>query len=145
MLHKPLLSRFVVIGMNDQQSVGAVTGDLLREIDGSLCAVGTAAGNDRNPLLCVIDAELADIKVLLLCHCRGFTRRTADDNSVGSMVNLKINQIRKGVIVDRQVFLFKRSHNCYCRIFKNRHFSLLIWFFEAHRGDHQNLLLNARV
>jgi hypothetical protein len=64
-LKDTFLGRFVVIGANQQETVGAHVFGLVREMDGFGRVVGTCAGDNRNTLVNLVETNLNDIFVLV--------------------------------------------------------------------------------
>ncbi len=86
--------------MDNEETISPIFRKLSGEIDRRLGAVGAAARNDRHALFGIINTELADIQVLLLRHGRSFAGGTADNDSVSAVLDLKIDQFGKGVVID---------------------------------------------
>jgi hypothetical protein len=65
MLKDTFLGRFVVVGADQQEAIGAHVLGLVREMDGFGRVVGTCAGDNRNTLVDLVETNLDDIFVLV--------------------------------------------------------------------------------
>ena len=100
-----VLGALVVIGSHDQQSVRTGLSDFGGELNGRLGAVGACAGYDRDPAVDIFDAPFTDLDMLLLGQGRGLACCTANNNTVGPVVDLIIDKIGKSVVIDTCIFM----------------------------------------
>ena len=85
------LAGLVVVGGDQQQGVGAVRLRLTAEPDGVPGIVGAGARNDRNPPGSLFDGVADARGMLLIRHGGGLAGGAADDNGIGAVVDLVVN------------------------------------------------------
>ena len=89
--HQARLTGLVVVRGDQQQGIGTVGLGLLGQPDGILGIVGTRARNHRHTACGLLD-RIADAGgMLLIRQRRGFAGGTADDDGIGAMGDLVIN------------------------------------------------------
>ena len=100
---KACLAGLVVVGRDQQQGVGTVGLSLLGPPDGVLGIVGAGTRDHRHAPGNLFDRIADALGMLLVGQCRGLTGRAADDDGVGAMGNLVLNDAAQLVIVDAAV------------------------------------------
>ena len=120
---EPFLCRLVVVRGNQENAVGAVLLRLAGQLDRRLGAVGTGAGNHRNPAVHLL-RRIADHRaVLLLGERRRLAACPGDDNTVCTAGNLLFQQLAELIKVDRSV-LPERGDNRNACALENSHLNL---------------------
>ena len=99
-LVEPFLGRLVVIGRDDERAVGARLLGVAREVDRLRGRVGAGAGDDRDPPLRHLDAELDDALVLGMAQGRRFAGRAARHDGVRPFLDLPVDEALKALLVD---------------------------------------------
>ena len=100
---QPGLGGFVVVGGHQQQGVGAVGLRLLRQLDGIGGVVGAGAGHNRHAAGHAAHGVADALGVLVVRQGRGLAGGAADDDGVGMVGDLVVQDAAQLVIVDRAV------------------------------------------
>src|SRR5579864_2170542 len=103
MLIEPLLSRAIVVRIDDQRRIGARLFRVAREVDRFLGRVRSGAGDHGHPPLRHLDAKLDDTLVLVVAQGRRFARGAAGHERLGPLLDLPQDEGLKSLVVDRSV------------------------------------------
>ena len=93
---EPGLAGLVVVGRHQQQSVGPGPLRVPGQGQGVLCGVGAGAGDHRQPPVHVVHTELDGPHPLPVAHGAGLAGGAADDDGVGAVFHLKVQQLPQG-------------------------------------------------
>jgi hypothetical protein len=72
-------------------------------MDGFGGGVGAGAGNDRNPLVGLFEYDPNNIQMLFVIQGGGFSGGAAGYNGIGSVLDLKIHQFTKFLLINHSV------------------------------------------
>src|SRR5579883_3502519 len=100
---KALLGRLIVIGGYHELRIGAGFLRVASERDGLLGRVRAGAGDDRNAALGHLDAEGGHPVMLLMAQDRRFAGRPAGDEPMAPLLDLPIDEVLKGTLIDLAV------------------------------------------
>ena len=93
------LGGLVVVRGDRQNGVCTRSRSLTGQLDGSRGVVGAGTGNNRNAACNVRAAEVDDLCMLLEGHGRGLAGGTDNDDCIGTMLDLMIDDLLEFVIV----------------------------------------------
>ena len=113
------LRGLVVIGSHHQQSVCAAFGRLCGQCAAVVGIVGAGTGNDGHAVVDNIHRILDSGKLLLIGHSRALAGGAADDDGIGMVRDLILNNAAQLVKVDASV-LVHRGDNGNTRAGKDR-------------------------
>ena len=115
-----VLGGLVVIWGDEQHSVCAVFFSLLGEHDSSGRVVGTGAGNDRHAMVHILDGVGDDLGMFFLGEGGRFASGAADDDGIGAIIDLEIQQTFESRIVNGTI-RSKWGNDCAACASENRH------------------------
>jgi hypothetical protein len=76
---------------------------MLRKLDRLLGGVGARSGNDRYPTVRLVDAPFHDLHMLRVRQSRALAGGADRNKAAGSLGNLPIDQLAKGLFVEGPV------------------------------------------
>ena len=101
--HQSLLAWLVVVGGDEEESVGSSLVRFLGKMNGFLRGVGSGARNDRNATLDLINGLGYDLEVLAVGEGRGFSRRAAGNDPGDAGCQLAVEQVPEVRVGDGSV------------------------------------------
>ena len=104
-----LLGRFVVIGHDDENRIGADVFGVLGVIDRFCGGVGTGSGDNRDALVRRLNTDLHDALVFLVAYCRAFARRSNRYEAVGPLLDLPVDKACICGLIDRVVLIWRNQ------------------------------------
>ena len=108
------LGGFVVIRGDVQQRIGSGTLCLLGHPDSVGGMVASSACDDRHSALYTLDGVGNTVYMLLVGHGSGFTGGSADNDGIGAVFNLVINDTTQLIIVDRFIGIHRSDDGNAC-------------------------------